>query len=379
MVLKALNGVLLLLTLLVWLAPTSTMQGPTPLSAVDVTSGSQFFRLGDLSTSAIRIYIVGSNTTLTTTASVTVDAVTVVNVVSVTALSALPTTATLSASSLTVRQDVGSFPWVVSWSGTHNVLAYPTGVYAITALTPLNTTASVTVDSVTVVNVVSTSHVGLQAVIFSGTQNVLAYPTGVQSTSHVGPALTVISGTANVLAYPTGIYTVTTSGTTNIRTLASGIDTVTTVPSGTQNIRTLSHAIDAVMVGDGTSIQAIDPCQQNGAAKTSTAVNISGINNWRIVTAAAAKYTYICSIYLFAAGTVNVGIVEGTGNQCATNTTGLVGGTTAATGPNLIAQTGFTLGNGAAFVIAAAHTNYDFCLITSATQQLSGVLTWVQK
>ena len=814
---RALSALVLLLTIGIWLAPAPAAQGPPAISAIDVASGSQIFRLGDQSTSAIRMFIVGSNTTLQTTASVTVDSVTVVNVVSVTALSPLPTTATLSASSLTVKQDVGSTPWsvtaltplpvsgaftvssatvkqdlgsspwVVSWSGTNNVLAYPTGIYSVTALTPLAVSGAFTVSSVTVVNVVSTSEVGPQSVVFSGTQNVLSYPTGVYATTQgvqtvifsgtqnvlayptgvqaittttpitttqgtspwviswsgtnnvlayptgiysitaltplnttatlsassltvkqdvgsypwsvtvannlavdarhgasvpdSGPLLhayasttlptavtsasavrlwadlngrlqiiaaqsgvysitalsplptnvnvtiasatvrqdagsspwvtsfsttqnvlayptgvqnvTVIndlaidavhgaavvatgpqfvaaassapptavtsgsavrlwadlngrlqiiaaqsgvysitalsplpttatltassltvrqdvgsapwsvtaltplavsgamtvssatvkqdlgsvpwvmswSGTNNVLAYPTGVYSITalsplpttatlsassltvkqdigsapwsvtaltplagsgaftvtsatvkqdigsapwsvtaltplavsgisissvtvvnvvsttqsgpfsvvTSGTQNIRTLASGIDTVTTVPSGTQNIRTLSAAIDAVKVGDGTSTWQLDPCQQNGAAKTSTPISINGINNTRIITAASAKYTYICSMVLFAAGTVNVGIVEGTGNQCATNTTGIIGNATAATGLQLIAQTGFTLGNGAAFVAASSHTGYDFCLITSATQQLSGVITSVQR
>ena len=536
------TAALLLLAFALWLAPSPAAQGP--VSAVDVTSGSQIFRLGDQSTSSIRMFIAGSSTTLTTSvSSATVKQDVGSNpwvvswsgtnnvlayptgIYSVTALSPLPTTATLSATSMTARQDVGSAPWsvtaltplpttasvtvdavtvvntpmfgvrdsssraeleaigtaslsamrvnvvgssttlttvfsttqnvlayptgvyattqgvqtvifsgtqnvlayptgvqavtattpltttqgtspwVISWSGTNNVLAYPTGIYSVTALSPLPTTAAVTVDAVTVVNtpvfgvrtsggtelyqIGIASYSAIRAFIVgveNFTSNVLAYPTGIYATTQ-GVQSVIFSGTQNVLAYPTGVtsttqagpFSVVASGTQNIRTLASGIDTVTTVPSGTQNIRTLSATIDAVRVSDNTSIWQLDPCQQNGAAKTSTAVSVYGSNNWRILTAASAKYTYLCSVFLMAGGTVNVAVVEGTGNQCATNTTGVMGGVSSSSGLILTAQAGFTLGNGASFVAASSHTGYDLCLISSASVQLTGVVTSVQR
>ena len=223
---------------------------------------------------------------------------------------------------------------------TMNVLAFPTGVY-------------------------STTTAGQQSVVFSGTQNVLSYPTGVYSTtggpftvvqnatartltgtastSSIGPQSVVFSGTHNVLAYPTGVTSTTSTGPL------------------------------LAMVYDGTSrITSLHPCIRVRPANTT--INLLLTNTSRILTGVSGSYTFLCGLFLFAAGTVNVGIIEGTGNTCASNISGLIGGTTAATGPNLTAQTGFVL----PFAIATSRTNMDFCLISSATIQLSGVVTWVQ-
>ena len=212
---------------------------------------------------------------------------------------------------------------VVTPSGTTlarlgTVVAGQSALVVVIANTSLATTT--TVDSVTVVNTVSMTQVNPFSVIFSGTQNVLAYPTGVTSTTSTGPLL--------------------------------------------------------VYVYDGTSrMTSFNPCER--IRPQSTTININGANNTRIVTGASASYTFLCGLLMFSAGTVNVGIVEGTGSQCASNIGGLIGGTTAATGPNLTAQTGFSAWPGHNFVAVTSRTNMDFCLITSATVQLSGVVTWV--
>ena len=299
--------------------PTLASQQPTTIQAVDGGSGTVLTRLGIGSTTAIRVHIVGSSTTLDTTT--TVESVTVVNVVSTTVVGPLTT----SVQSATTFQ--GTSPWVTSFSTTQNVLSYPTGV-------------------------TSTTQTGPYTVVFNTTQNVLSYPTGVTSATQVGPFTVVHQTTARTL---TG--------------------TATTVYSGTQQISTLSDSL--VRVFDGTSQQQLDPCQTRGGQ--STPININGVNNTRLITATASQRTYICALSLFAAGTVNVGVVAGTGNQCATNTTGLYGGTTAATGLNLVAQTGIAWGAGNSWVMATSQTGYDFCLITSATQQVAGSVKWVQQ
>lgn len=130
---------------------------------------------------------------------------------------------------------------------------------------------------------------------------------------------------------------------------------------------------------DGTNLLGffVDPCA--GLAKTYTPVSMSTATTTRFAAPAASKKTYICSIVLVAAGADNVNIIEGTGGTCGTATAGVAGGTTAATGFNLAANGGLTLGNGASSVMATAGSNVDMCLITSAATQLSGHIAWVQR
>lgn len=127
----------------------------------------------------------------------------------------------------------------------------------------------------------------------------------------------------------------------------------------------------------GAAGQGADACQAN--PHSWTPINISTAANTKIVAGVANKKTYICYIFLFSAGTQNVGIVEGSGTNCATSTLGLIGGATAATGPNLTAQTGFVQGTGQNAVAASTVNANDFCLITSAAVQLSGVAVTVQQ
>ncbi len=128
-----------------------------------------------------------------------------------------------------------------------------------------------------------------------------------------------------------------------------------------------------------TSFSAIplDPCQAN--KKTFTPINMSTATTLTIVAGVSSKKTFICSIFLFAAGADNVGVVEGTGTNCSTVSAGIFGGTTAASGINLAANQGWQQGDGG-FTIAQTATNADnFCLVTSAAVQLSGGVTTVQQ
>lgn len=126
----------------------------------------------------------------------------------------------------------------------------------------------------------------------------------------------------------------------------------------------------------GTTAAVGDPCQTNAA--THTAISITTNTTTRIIAPASAKRTYICYLFLTSAAADNVGIVEGTGGTCGSGTAGIVGGTTAANGPNFAANGGAAFGNGASVVLATAGTNVDTCLITSAATPLAGTVKWVQ-
>jgi hypothetical protein len=158
--------------------------------------------------------------------------------------------------------------------------------------------------------------------------------------------------------------------------------------TGVQRINDVASSATAAAVpasasytggSDGTNLVGffVDPCA--GLAKSYFPVNISTATTVRFAAPTASKKTYICSIVLVAASADNVNIIEGTGGTCGTATAGVAGGTTAATGFNLAANGGLTLGNGASSVMATAGSNVDMCLITSAAVQLSGHISWVQR
>jgi hypothetical protein len=122
---------------------------------------------------------------------------------------------------------------------------------------------------------------------------------------------------------------------------------------------------------------SLDPCLTQ--AHTYTPINISTAANTKIVPGTAAKKTYICHMFLFGAAADNVGIVEGTGTNCATGTAGVIGGATAAAGINLVANQGFVIGTGQGAIAATATAADDFCLITSAGAQVSGAAVTAQQ
>lgn len=130
-------------------------------------------------------------------------------------------------------------------------------------------------------------------------------------------------------------------------------------------------------VTDGTRAAVIDPCEAN--AQTYAPISITTATTTRIVAPSASNKTYICSLFLTSAAADNVGIVEGTGGTCGTGTAGVIGGTTAANGPNFAANGGMFLQAGGKTAVAqTAGTNVDLCLITSAATPLAGGIRYVQ-
>lgn len=154
----------------------------------------------------------------------------------------------------------------------------------------------------------------------------------------------------------------TTDGTTNaVRLLAETTKVIGTVRNTD---------------GTGNNINA-DPCER--AQQASTPISITTATTTRIVAPSASNKTYICYLFLTSAAADNVGIVEGTGGTCGSGTAGVVGGSTAANGPNFAANSGVALSAGGKVAAAVtAGTNVDLCLITSAATPLAGVIKWVQ-
>lgn len=129
--------------------------------------------------------------------------------------------------------------------------------------------------------------------------------------------------------------------------------------------------------GDGTRQAVIDPCE--ATTQTYAPISITTATTTQIVAASASNKTYICSLFLTSAAADNVGIVEGTGGTCGTGTAGVIGGTTAANGPNFTANGGvFLQAGGKTAVAQTAGTNVGLCLITSAATPLAGGIRYVQ-
>ena len=122
-----------------------------------------------------------------------------------------------------------------------------------------------------------------------------------------------------------------------------------------------------------------DPCTFQ--AKKSKVINLTA--SGQIIAASGTAKVYICAIHLVTATAQNIALVEGTVTVCGTNTFGLAGGTTAATGWNFAANSGIALGNGSSTVISPdADTNAAgaaVCLLLSSTGQTSGTITFVQQ
>lgn len=164
--------------------------------------------------------------------------------------------------------------------------------------------------------------------------------------------------------------------------LGAQADSVCGSSTGTCSLIALQKYANTVLAGAipvGTSrigYVSDDPCS-NASAKVS--VPISQTANAKVVTGTSAKKTYICSIMIVAADAENVSLVAGTGSTCGTGTAAVIGGTTAAAGPNLAANGGFALGSGVATIAAGLTNADDFCLFQSASGRVAGVLTYAQQ
>lgn len=125
---------------------------------------------------------------------------------------------------------------------------------------------------------------------------------------------------------------------------------------------------------DGTNAAVFDPCQvvaKSYKAFSQTATSV-------LVTGAASKKTYVCSISIIAGAAEIFNLTAGTGSTCGTSTVAVMGSTTAANGLSLAANGGLTFGNGAASLAATTVNQDDLCLQQNSTSRLSGSITYVQ-
>lgn len=105
-------------------------------------------------------------------------------------------------------------------------------------------------------------------------------------------------------------------------------------------------------------------------------VNVSTATTTLLITGVAGRHVRISSISLVTATANNVALISGTGATCGTGTTGMNGGTTAASGWNFAANGGITQGNGLGTINQTNATGDSVCIVTSAATQLSGRIAY---
>lgn len=105
-------------------------------------------------------------------------------------------------------------------------------------------------------------------------------------------------------------------------------------------------------------------------------VNVSTATTTLLIAGVAGRHVRISSISLVTATANNVALISGTGATCGTGTTGMNGGTTAASGWNFAANGGITQGSGLGTINQTNATGDSVCIVTSAATQLSGRIAY---
>lgn len=112
-------------------------------------------------------------------------------------------------------------------------------------------------------------------------------------------------------------------------------------------------------------------CVPGIQASASVPINVSSATTTELVALSTGKRVYITSWDGIANGTVNVTLVYGTGTACATGQVALTGTY------RFIAQAGIAKGNGTGIVLSVP-VSQAVCIITSASPNFSGSLSYVQ-
>lgn len=100
-------------------------------------------------------------------------------------------------------------------------------------------------------------------------------------------------------------------------------------------------------------------------------VNVATATTTELIPLANNKTTYVTFAHIEAAGTGNITFEYGSGTACATGTTAFGGAI------SLTAQTGFYGGSGIGPVLVVP-AGKALCLLTSASVQISGWVTYAQ-
>jgi hypothetical protein len=116
----------------------------------------------------------------------------------------------------------------------------------------------------------------------------------------------------------------------------------------------------------------LDPC--SGVAKSYIPIDITTATTTELTSALAgsSNHYYVCALNIVTTAANNVSLVDDDTDNCASVTSGIIGGLTAGEGWNFAANGGLTIGNGVGSVMRTNGTNRVLCLVTSAATELHG-------
>lgn len=173
-----------------------------------------------------------------------------------------------------------------------------------------------------------------------------------------------------------GTFAVQPAGSVAHDAAASGVNPVlvggyasTAVPAA---VSAATDSVRAWMTPNGAQVVAsVDVCQRYPKVY----LPISQATSTQLFTGTASNRTFICSISVMqrSTSTQTWALVSGTGTVCATSTSGLIGGATAADGTDL----SVTQGDGTSAFLKTDTDADNVCLLQSGTDRLNGWITYV--
>lgn len=240
----------------------------------------------------------------------------------------------------------------------------------------------------------------------AGALNVIVDSGAVTVSDGAGALNTIVDSGTLTCTQGTGtnLHTVVDSGTVTVSDGAGAlnviVDSITagdnnignvdvlTMPTTTVTATNLDVQIggsDSLTIGTFPDNEPINVAQRGGVAVVAGAceresllyVQISQTGGTQLITGTASERIYICSIQLVTATAQNIALVDGTGSVCATSPTGLLGGSTAATGWNFAANGGIVLPPSRDSWTKTSTDADNVCLLQSGAGQVSGSLTYV--
>ena len=126
-----------------------------------------------------------------------------------------------------------------------------------------------------------------------------------------------------------------------------------------------------VPLGSVGNALLVSPVQTDPCSGLKQNIPITQTANTKYLTGAGHRI-YLCEVFLVGSDAENISIVEGTGTTCGTSTVAVVGGATAANGPNLAANGGWVQGNGGASVASTNVPGDDVCIFESGSGRVAG-------
>lgn len=160
---------------------------------------------------------------------------------------------------------------------------------------------------------------------------------------------------------------------TGIGATGTGVQRVAPVSSSTTGAAPPAAGSYIVGLGSGaTGGFLIGPT----VADSFVNINVSTATTTLLVTGVSGRHVRISALNLVTAGANNVALISGTGATCGTGTTGMNGGTTAASGWNFPDNGGIAQGSGIGTINRTNATGDSVCIVTSAATQLSGRLAY---